>query len=130
MMELSLTYFDIRCALGCELIIITYTVHKSEYYDSVTASIFAMGSSLVQRRPTGSCMCILVCDLETSKRDGLDPIWALVSLKKEACNLYFLKDLHHCLSPASVFQPNTKVSVGTYVSMYCGTVEAIQHAKS
>jgi len=75
--------------------------------------------------PTGSCMCIIVCDLETSKRGGIDRIWAVVSLKKEACNLYFLKDLHHCLSPPFVFQPNTKVSVGTYVSRYCGTVEAI-----
>jgi len=56
MMELSLTYLDIRCALGCELIIITYAilpVHKSEYYDSVTASIFATGWSLVQRSLPG-----------------------------------------------------------------------------
>ena len=39
MMELSLTYLDIRCALGGELTIITYTllsVHKSEYYDSIS----------------------------------------------------------------------------------------------
>ena len=28
------------------------------------------------------CVCLIVCDLETSKRGGLGPTWAVVSQKK------------------------------------------------
>jgi hypothetical protein len=32
---------------------------------------------------TNSTVCLIVCDLETSKRGGLGPIWTVLSQKKK-----------------------------------------------
>jgi hypothetical protein len=133
MMELSLTYLDIRCALGSW--INYYNLH---HFACSQIRVLWFHNSVylcdgLITRPEESYRIVHVYNWVRSrnlKKRRLDPILALFPLKKEACNLYLLKDLRQCLSPASVFQPNTKISVSTYVSRYCSAVEAIQHANS
>ena len=60
----------------------------------VSVAVSATGWSLVVRSPT-ECICLVVRDLETSKRGGLSPIWVLVPQKKKSYTTIFSIQLTH-----------------------------------